>query len=431
VWPLGFALLIALAVLVACGTTYNKGTDGLVLVSSQGSALIQTYSFGLGNGHIASVFNSVNDTGSETCQLPGQPASMVLDPAGAFAYVILQATAPCTGSQTGIQGFQVNSDGSLKAVGSVTPDPNPIQMTMDSAGKYLFVAEGISTVDCIPGQAQEQCGFMDVYSISSGNLTAVAGSPFIIPQVANAQQPVNIAALAITPTVFPASVNGVNLAACSSMTPPTAEYLYAVDQANYLVWLFTVNASSGALTPYVSATVPPTNPLSTDAVPSGVAVDACNRFVYVTANKFNQIDAYAICNGSTTQSTSCTQVPYPGGYLVPISGSPFNMPASVIGPGPLVVDPYANQVYVISLSNHLTTFHISQTSGSLSPGNPSVVSTGIGATAIAIRSDDNWLFVTNYVAATLSQYSITQATGAVTSYPPTTTDNYPFGVAVK
>jgi DNA-binding beta-propeller fold protein YncE len=52
-------------------------------------------------------------------------------------------------------------------------------------------------------------------------------------------------------------------------------------------------------------------------------------------------------------------------------------------------------------------------------------------TAIAVRGDDNWLFVTNFNAASVSQYSITPATGALSVAPTIQTDNYPWGVAVK
>jgi hypothetical protein len=41
------------------------------------------------------------------------------------------------------------------------------------------------------------------------------------------------------------------------------------------------------------------------------------------------------------------------------------------------------------------------------------------------------MFVSNYNAATVSQYSITPATGALTAEAPIQTDNYPWGVAVK
>ena len=34
-----------MGLLVACGSNYNPSSDGLVLVGSQGSALIETFSF--------------------------------------------------------------------------------------------------------------------------------------------------------------------------------------------------------------------------------------------------------------------------------------------------------------------------------------------------------------------------------------------------
>ena len=49
-WLLGVVVLVAIGVLVACGTTYNSSSEGLVLVGSQGSGLIETFSFNLGSG---------------------------------------------------------------------------------------------------------------------------------------------------------------------------------------------------------------------------------------------------------------------------------------------------------------------------------------------------------------------------------------------
>jgi 6-phosphogluconolactonase (cycloisomerase 2 family) len=59
------------------------------------------------------------------------------------------------------------------------------------------------------------------------------------------------------------------------------------------------------------------------------------------------------------------------------------------------------------------------------------VATGLVPTSIVIRPDDNWMFVSNFNAATVSQYSITPATGGLTAAQPIQTDNYPFGLAVK
>src|SRR6202008_4007653 len=88
-WLLGFLGLILVALLAACGSTYNSSSNGLVLVGSQGSSVIQTFSLNPNSGHIGTVANSTNDTGNSTCILNGLPAQMVMDPKGAYAYVIM------------------------------------------------------------------------------------------------------------------------------------------------------------------------------------------------------------------------------------------------------------------------------------------------------------------------------------------------------
>jgi len=97
-----------------------------------------------------------------------------------------------------------------------------------------------------------------------------------------------------------------------------------------------------------------------------------------------------------------------------------------------VVDPYGNNVYVLgTLSNTVSPLKIGAVSGSLTALSPAVVATGSRPTSIAIRGDDNWLFVTNLNSATVSQYAITPATGALTAQQAISTDNSPWGVAVK
>ena len=414
-WLLGLVGLVVIGLLVACGTTYNSSSDGLVLTSSQGSALMETFSYSLANGHIAAVANPPSSTSNSTCVLPGIPSSIVLDPAGAYAYVIFNSSPVCSGSKTGIAAFKVNSDGTLASVGSLTADPSPVALAMDSAGKFLFVAEGLG-------------GGVLSYSIGSGgSLTAVPGK-FIFTLPPGFQTP-NFAALAPTPTVLPGNgINGIQNSVCSDPgnTPPKSEYLYVADSANSVVWQFGVDTSSGALTSPVSSSSVPNYPAGT--VPSGVAVDPCARFVYVSNMTSNNISAYTICNGLTTQSSTCPGLP--PWALVPVTGSPFSLPSSGNGPGPLLVDPFGKYLYVLeTLSSQVTPFTISPVSGSLTAGT-SVV-TGIQPTSMAIRGDDNWLFVANFQSATLSQYSIIPASGALSPLPAVTTDNNPWGVAVK
>ncbi len=433
-WLLGLVGLVSIGVLVACGTTYNASSDGLVLVGSQGSAAIQTFSFNLGSGHMSSVFNSTDDTIASTCILPGLPASMVLDPAGNFAYAIILNTSDCQSSVTGIMAFKVNSDGTLTAAGSLVPDPNPVALTMDSSGKYLFVAEGLQSIATAPNA--QPCPGTTQYGIcsyaigSGGSLTAVQGS-FTLPTLV--QNP-NFAALAVTSTVFPANpLNGPSNSVCSgTLNPaPSSEFIYLADSENNVVLEFGVDMSTGALTnPVGHSTV---LPYTTAAVPSGVAVDACDRFVYVVNNQSNSVSAFTICNGLSTQPSSCELVNPPDDTLKTVSGSPFSLSGgSANFPGPIVVDPYGNTVYVVgTTSNTISIFHISPVSGALTAATPAVVTTGAKPTSIAIRSDDSWIFVTNHDAGTLSQYSVTPATGSLSPQPTVTTDNYPVGVAVK
>lgn len=409
-WLLGLVGLVSVALLVACGSNYNPSTNGLVLIGSQGSSVIQTFSFNLNSGHVASIANSTNDTGSQTCILNGSPASMVVHPSGAYAYVIFKTSSQCpNATHLGIAVFQIKSDGTIAQVGSLVPDPSPVSLSMDAAGKFLFVAEG---------------GGVAVYAIGGGGatLTAASGGSVI------ASQAPNIVAVAATATVFPGiGINGQqNSCSALSNNPPASQYLYAVDSNNYVVWEFAVDTTTGALgAPQGISTVPG---FPTDAVPAGVAVDPCDRFVYVTGSLNNRINAYTICT-TVIANGVC---PIPNGALVQVSGSPFSVSGSANGLGPLVVDPSGKNVYALgTLSNTLSGFTISSVSGSLTPLNPATVATGSEPKAIAIRGDDNWMFVTNYGSATVSQYAITPATGALSVEAPIQTDNLPFGVAVK
>ena len=421
---LGVGVLVSIGLLVACGSKYNSSSDGLFLVGSQGSGVIETFSFNLNSGHVSPIANSPNDTASKTCILNGLPSSLVMDPKGAYAYTIINATSACdTGtnkSATGIQAFKVNSDGSMTAVGGVitlNASPVPSTLTMDSAGKFLFVANRQSSVS----------GSISVLTIAGdGSLTEVAGSPFI-PASTNSTLP-DIISVAVTPTVLPANgISGIQNSVCSSPgnTAPTSEFLYAVDTVGDQLFEFQVDTSSGILTALTGPNLLP--PFATGQVPVGIAVDPCDRFVYVSNSQSNSVSAYTICN-AVQPMAGC---PLADGSLIQVSKSPFSLTGNANGAGPLVVDPFGNSVYVLgTLSNTISLLRISPVSGSLTV-NASPTATGASPRSIAIRSDDTWLFVTNYGAATVSQYSITPATGILDAKPTIATDNYPWGVAVK
>ena len=440
-WLFGVAVLVAIGALVACGSNYDPSSNGLVLVASQGSGLIETFSFNLYNGHLSEIANTPIDTSNQICVLNGVPSSLVTDPAGNYAYTILNAnnTLCPKGGTTGIQVFKINSDGNAPTVGSPVGFKGsvvPGSMVMDPSGKFLFVADrAFTSLTGLPVP-----GSISVFAIGSrGAITEVPGSPFV-PTPLFPEANLDIVAVAPTPTVFPKiGVNAVQNAVCQAIgtTPPTNEYLYALDRLGNQVFEFQVNTSTGVLTnPTNSITTPS---FATDQLPAGVAVDPCYRFVYVSDSLSNKVSAYTICNGYATQSPiNCPKSPLPpDGSLVPIAGSPFSLSGSSNQPGPILVDPFGNNVYVLgTLSNTISQLRISQVSGAIAAMTPATIATGVGPAGMVIRADDNWLFVTNYGSVgaggnTMSQYSITPATGALSVLPSVPTDNYPSGVAVK
>lgn len=412
--------LVLLGFLLACGSSYDSSTNGLVIVGSQGSAVLETFSFSLNNGHVSAIANSPADTSNKTCVLNGLPGAIVVDSTGSYAYAIIHENSTCSGSKTGIAAFKINSNGDISQAGGITAFKGgvvPYTISRDSAGKFLFVAD----------RANGAPGAISVFSIgASGTVTEVPGSPFTTPAAALTPDIVSVAA---SPTTFPSiGINGTVNAVCSvpGNVAPTAEFLYAVDANNYGVWEFSVDTSTGVLgNPPGSAQA---LFFATDKVPAGVAVDPCDRFVYVSDSLTNKISGYTICV-EVIANGSC---PRADGSLVEIPGSPFALSGSANGPGPLVVDPYGNNVYVVgTLSNTVSGFRISPVGGNLVATSPATFATGTQPTSIAIRGDDNWMFVTNYGAATVSQYSITPSSGVLTVESPIATDNLPWGVAVK
>jgi|SRR5579872_48669 len=389
-------VLIAIGFLMACSTKYSNNNNGLVVVPTQGSAVMQTFSLDLANGHLSQINNA---NGPPT---NGIPSSVVLDPAGGFAYMIVYQNPAVAGSATGIETFQVASDGKLSPI-ATTPSTNPVALAIDSAGKLLFVANGID-------------GTVSVFSIGNNAALTAAGSTSL-PLQAGGQAP-SASALAVTPTVYPALY-----APCSGQTAPTTENLYVTDSSNYLLLNYAVSPTGG-LTLVPTAT---TTGIATGSVPSGVAVDPCNRFVYVSnSNPNNSVSAYTICSAPSVVLPVCLNGDF---SLNPVTGSPFAISPGD-GPGPLAVDPYGKFLYVVDTgSNQLSAFRISASNGALA--SISTYATGAGANSIAIRSDDSWLFVADSTASTLSQYAVTPATGILIPQPATTTFNTPTGVAVK
>jgi 6-phosphogluconolactonase (cycloisomerase 2 family) len=454
-WISAILVLVSIGFLMACSTKYSSSSNGLVVIPSQGSGVsgvMESFSIDLANGH-SSEINNVN--GPITNGIPGP---IVLDPAGAFAYVIIYENPGVLGSETGIESFAIASDGKLatgtmntlsnasvqvQVNGATKPQAEsvpvvPVALTIDSVGKFLFVANSATSDSSVPSNPVP--GSVSVFAIgNNGSLTEVPSSPFVLPvNGANVTPPnpcvVSVAcpdplALAVSSTVYP-----LEYGYCSGFTPPTAEYLYVPDSTGYLLLNYSVS-STGTLK--LQEPEPGVPGVPTGTMPDGVAVDPCNRFVYVSnggpGNSGNSISAYTIC--STVNVVSQPDCPTPPDFRpLQVKGSPFPVSPGDF-PGPMTVDAYGNFLYVVDTAlgqGQVSAFKIGSATGALTPLTPANVAAGVGANSIAIRNDDSWMFVANITSATISQYAITPSTGELTpQLPPIITFNLPSGVAVK
>ncbi len=460
-WMVAVLALIVIGFLMACNAKYSSNDNGLVVIPSQGGGplvnnnqqsgpVMETFSLDLANGSTTEI-NNVN--GPPT---PGLPTAVVLDPAGANAYVIVtENPAVPGGSMTGLAAFPIASDGKLGNATTYTLNSAsvqvqvqvngvptnetemvpvaPVALRMDSAGKFLFVANSATSDSDDPPNPVP--GSISVLSVgSNGTLSEVPGSPFVLPVnsvnlLPQLQEPCTIQvacpsplALAVTPTIY-----APQFAYCSGAAAPTTENLYVPDSIGNVVLNYSVS-SSGTLT-----LVQTDNGVGipTGYMPDGVTVDPCNRFVYVSnglsnAATSNTVSAYTICITLTQQN--CPAADF---RLLPIKGSPFAVSPGE-GPGPLSMDAYGNYLYVVDTASGLVSqFRVSTATGALTPLTPPYVSASGGANSIAIRGDDSFVFVANLNPGTLSEYAINLQSGNLTPLPVVQTFNYPSGVAVK
>jgi 6-phosphogluconolactonase (cycloisomerase 2 family) len=256
------------------------------------------------------------------------------------------------------------------ANGSVATGPNPVALTMDSAGKFLFVAnQGTAVPTFAPG-------YLSVFAIgATGTLTAVQSQvplPALqcpTPQALSCPAPV---ALAIT---------------------PSASFLYVADQSQNLVFTFGVDPATGRLTP------DPTLPaVPTGSAPSGLAMNAAGTLLYA-ANR----DSESVSGFSISADNSSTP-----GALSAIAGT-FSTGSSPVA---LAVDPSGQYLYVTdNVSNGVTGFRIKGVIGTLSPLSNSPYSSGPGPDAIAISPTNKFLYVANGGGASISAYKIDPTSG--------------------
>jgi 6-phosphogluconolactonase len=169
--------------------------------------------------------------------------------------------------------------------------------------------------------------------------------------------------------------------------------------------MYTINSTTGVLTPTAPATVP------TGWFPQEIAIDPLGRFVY-TANS----DDSSVSMFSINQTTGVLTPTTPASVSTMIPGELLSQP------GFLTVDPTGGFLYVSALDSDGATvsmFSINQTTGVLTPTSPATVNTDGIPFQVVVTPSGKFAYVVNNLAGgdetvAVSQYTVDSATGVLT-----------------
>jgi 6-phosphogluconolactonase len=369
----GCAVVTVDYLFVACSSGTSAGSTGE----------IQSFAVDSESGAIRPAGATVPSGGN-------QPVSMTTTTDYANLYVANQ-------SNNSIVHFQVNYDGSLTQMESVTVPFVPASVAISQGGSSspdnttLYVAGGTNPAE------------VAVYPIASGVLGSLAQTiTLTVPGFGSD------AMVATGVTVLPNDqgvyVSAYDKSAYNPGCTPTPTNQCTTSSANP-GWVFAfATGSGGALAPASGS------PYEAGIRPTSLVADPTNRFLYVTDFASNELIGYDITNGASLN------------FLV---SGPFKTGSE---PEAVVVDPRALYIYVAdSLSSNVSAYTIT-----LATGAPSAVVSVTGSAStttdtqpVAIVVDPalgRFVYTANYLGNSVSGFQLNPNTGALsytqaTPYP--------------
>jgi 6-phosphogluconolactonase (cycloisomerase 2 family) len=187
---------------------------------------------------------------------------------------------------------------------------------------------------------------------------------------------------------------------------PSRAFLYVANSTSNTVTGFTVNHTSGDLTPVGTAILPtPVCPVpaSCNFNPMGVAVDSASHFVFV----LNQGSTLPV----VAPSISVFSIDPTRGLLTEVGGSPFAAPAN---PAFVAASPSSGFLYVSSGSGTISAFSIGS-NGTLTPvGLPLPLAAGADVRGMVIDPPGKFLYATDHGNNQVATFTI-QSSGALTA----------------
>jgi 6-phosphogluconolactonase len=172
--------------------------------------------------------------------------------------------------------------------------------------------------------------------------------------------------------------------------PLRAEFAYVANFGSNNVSGYTIDPSTGALTPIGS-------PFAAGSFPHSVAVDPSGKFAYVVNEGDHNVSGYTI-NPSTGALTSI-------GSAVAAGGDPRSM----------AVDPTGKFAYVADFRGNVLGYTIDPSTGVLTQVASSPFTAGQGPNSVAVDPSGKFAYVVNEDDNTVSGYTINPTTGALTA----------------
>ncbi len=211
-----------------------------------------------------SIFVATGDQGSEGCNINGKisaftgsnPVAQAVDPSTGTLYIANESSNTVNVDSEGSTGNPTNFGSAF----SVTTGSGPDAVALDAPAKEVFVANSGGTLTVIPT------------TTCNASTTSGCSSPTQVPSGGHLNAP---SALAVSgSTLYVGNGNGTVA-------------VYSVGST--LTWMATVRLPSGS-------------------VPTALAVDPTNGFVYVADGNRNRVEYFnaTTCNASTTSGCSST-----------------------------------------------------------------------------------------------------------------------------
>jgi 6-phosphogluconolactonase len=307
----------------------------------------------------------------------------------------------------------------------MTPTPTPVATCEPaSPGEFAYALNGdvvsMYTVDSCTGSltasmpATVATGSTQGESLPEDMVADPAGRfAYVANLVSNAVDDATISMYTINPSTgvltptTPATVPTGFLPQGIAIDP-SGKFVYTANSDDNTVSMFTINQTTGTLTP----TEPPT--IATGWSPGFVTVDPSGRFVYVSNQDDDTISMYTI-SPSTGILTPTSPATVPTGF------SPFGV----------TVDPSGKFAYVPNTyesGNNVSQYIINSVTGVLTPDTPSTAVAGNQPTAVAVDPSSRFAYAVNRLDNTISLFSIDPSTGNLTAIGTAGTGGSPFRI---